>query len=186
MPKILVTEEQWVQLGVELFSTGGADALVVEKMAKQLKCSKSSFYWYFKDRESFLHKIFEHWRKLATEAVIRTVETSQTPADKIRTLLTTMFEHRQGNDFMFYLRRLGQRENGYREALEAIEEQRMAYFSSLLQEAGCPRQAAREKAELVYHYYLGWFERSKQAVLDDDEARRQVKLIWEHVLKLHP
>lgn len=182
MPKVVVTEEQWIRLGVDYFSVGGEEALVIEKMAKQLKCSKSSFYWYFSNRESFIQKIIGYWQERATEQVIATVEKNESVDEKIKILLTTMFSRRQDNDLQFYLRRLGQRDNSYKNVLLTIEEKRINYFVELLQSKGFTEQLAREKSELIYYYYLGWFERTKYDQLNDREVERQVALIYSHII----
>ncbi|MET3292934.1 UNVERIFIED_CONTAM: AcrR family transcriptional regulator [Brevibacillus sp. OAP136] len=182
MPKIIATEEEWVRLGVAYFSTGGEEALVIEKMAKQLACSKSSFYWYFKNRESFIGKIIGYWQRQATELVIESVESNANAEQKIRALLVSMFADRSGNDFMFYIRRLGQREAAYGRVLQAIEQKRMDYMAALLQAKGYCERTSREKAELIYHCYLGWLERNKYTEVTELETMQQVELIYAQLL----
>ncbi|MFF5994655.1 TetR/AcrR family transcriptional regulator [Lysinibacillus sp. KU-BSD001] len=182
MPKILVTEEQWVQKGIEYFSQGGFAALVVEKMARELKCSKSSFYWYFTDRDEFLRRVIELWTKRATIDVIFESSKNMTTEIQIRTVLEKMFSNENVGDFLFYLRRLGQEKDEYREVLTSIENMRLSYMTKLLQQLEISEEKAKIKASLIYHYYLGWYERHKYKKVSSKDMESQILIMFEEII----
>lgn len=182
MPKIIVTEEQWVQKGLEYFSKGGIDALIVEKMAKEFACSKSSFYWYFKGREEFIDKIVAMWAERATSDVIY-VSSGDMPGDeRVRTVLKKMFGNVQSGDFLLHFRKLGQKNVKYSKTLKSIETNRMNYMSELLQQLGICEERAKIKSLMIYHYYLGWYERHKYEPITQDETEMQVQLMFEEFI----
>ncbi len=48
MPKIIVTEEQWIQKGIERFEQGGIEQLVIEKMVSRfLRMQQEQFLLVF-------------------------------------------------------------------------------------------------------------------------------------------
>lgn len=182
MPKIIVTEEQWVQKGIEHFSKGGIESLVVEKMAKEFACSKSSFYWYFKDREAFIDQIVAMWAKQATSDVIYVSSGNMREEERVRTVLTMMFGNVQSGDFLLNFRKLAQKKVKYAEMLQSIETKRMDYMTELLQQLGMCEERAKIKSQFIYHYYLGWYERYKYAFITQDETDMQVQLVFKEII----
>ncbi|WP_019419803.1 TetR/AcrR family transcriptional regulator [Paenibacillus sp. OSY-SE] len=178
MPKIVVTKEEWIQKGQKYFSIGGSEALLIEKMARELGCSKSSFYWYFGNREEFITCVVDDWVKRATHEVIDHTLTEGNIDNQIKKLLTAMFSTTSAGDFVFYLRRLGQENERYQQLLDTIENKRVDFMISLLQARGLSEKSAQQKAFVMYHFYLGWYERNKHREHLDDTAKL-VDLLWQ-------
>jgi AcrR family transcriptional regulator len=178
MPKIIVTEEQWIQAGMECFAKGGAEAIVIEKMASALRCSKSSFYWYFNDRTVFLQRVVEEWRRRATLQVIESSSEEPDVDRQLRSLLYRMFSVTQRGDFLFFLRSLSEKEAMYRSTLDEVEELRMRYAKDLLVRKGLGEERAFRLSFMLYHYYLGWYERHKQEILTEQEIQQHVHMLW--------
>ncbi|MGO4541049.1 TetR/AcrR family transcriptional regulator [Paenibacillus sp. 2TAB19] len=179
MPKKIASELDWIVLGIDKFAEGGESALVVEKLARQLGSSKTSFYWYFKDRSQYVSRIIAEWHERATTSVItrNTALASLPPQRQARELMITMFSFNGGGDFQFYLRKLGETEDSYRTMLHHLEQQRLRYMSELLIRCGLTQEAAVRSSELVYSYYLGWYERNKFHTITKDHAEEQADFL---------
>lgn len=182
IPKIIVTEQQWIQLGLARFSQNGTDGLVIEKMAAELGCSKSSFYWYFSSRSEFMARIVDYWAEVATRQVMRRSDDAENAVDRMAALLTQMFSATQMGDFLFYFRKLSRENPNYDRLLEQIERTRMDYARQLLIEAGVDSEAAEHKSRLLYHYYLGWYERHKHHPVSKDEHNRHIEMLRHQLL----
>ena len=182
IPKILVTEDQWIRLGMELFARSGAEGLVIEQMASELGCSKSSFYWYFKNRKDYIVRLVERWGDIATQQIIRQSARSGTAEEQMATLLTEMFSVTQKGDFLFYLRRLARENADCQTILDAIEQARMLHAQELLLKLGMPIEAAEHKSRNLYHYYLGWYERHKHEPVREEERRQHIGMLRTHLL----
>jgi AcrR family transcriptional regulator len=178
MPKIIATEDQWVQAGMECFSQGGAEAIVIEKMASSLECSKSSFYWYFNDRSIFLQRVIEEWKKRATLQVIDSSSEEQDVDRQPESLLHQMFSVTGRGDFLFYLRRLSMKEPMYRSILDEVEQLRLEYAKHLLTKKGFTEERASRLSSMLYHYYLGWYERHKHETLNEQAIQQHVRMLW--------
>lgn len=183
MPKKIASELDWIHLGMQAFAEGGEAALIVEKLAKQLGSSKTSFYWYFKDRSVFLNRVIEQWRERTTTAIIahNAALAKASPDVMVRQLLVVMFSHNAGGDFMFYLRRLGQTDTGYFELLGEVERKRLSYMSGLLIRSGFSPEDAVRASELVYSYYLGWYERNRFAGVSAETAEAQADFLMKFI-----
>ncbi len=60
----------WLQAAYENLIESGVDAVRIQPLAKQLKLSRTSFYWFFKDREELLHALLEQWKEKNTGNLI--------------------------------------------------------------------------------------------------------------------
>lgn len=161
MPKIVATKEDWIEKGVAYFASGGAEALAIERMARELGCSKSSFYWYFGNREEFIESIVYDWAVRTTERVISQSVTEEPIDEQIKQALRALFADAGDDDFRLHLRKLGREVPPYATLLTALEAKQMDFIRSLLQERGESAAIARRKASVIYHFYLGWHERYK-------------------------
>lgn len=59
--------EVWLDAAFESLLEGGIEAVRIQPMAEKLKLSRTSFYWFFKDREELLDALIERWRKKNTK-----------------------------------------------------------------------------------------------------------------------
>ena len=182
IPKVIVTEAQWLQIGMEQFARNGAEGLVIEKMAAELGCSKSSFYWYFKSRSEFIVKLVERWSELTTQQVIRHSSQSEKAEDQLKNLLTEMFAVTQKGDFLFYLRKLARENAAFQTILNTIEQTRMSYVQGLFIKLGMTSEAAEQKSCILYHYYLGWYERHKHQQVHAEERADHIGKLRVHLL----
>jgi AcrR family transcriptional regulator len=68
------SREGWLEAGYQALIEGGIDAVKILPLAKQLKLSRTSFYWFFEDREALLAALTQmlvRWGHLPAEADIR-------------------------------------------------------------------------------------------------------------------
>lgn len=182
IPKILVTEDQWIDKGMEQFGLNGVEGLVIEKMAAEFGCSKSSFYWYFKNRQEYIARIVERWSEISTEQVIRSSSMSGEAEDQLSHVLREMFCVTQKGDFLFYLRKLARDHSAFHAILEQIENTRMMYVQDLLTKLGMEPEVAEQKSRLLYHYYLGWYERQKHEQIGEEELLQHMGILRVHLL----
>lgn len=54
--------ELWLSAAHDALLEGGVDAVKIMPLAKKLKLSRASFYWFFQDREQLLAALLKHWR----------------------------------------------------------------------------------------------------------------------------
>lgn len=65
------SQEGWLGAARELLLESGVDSVRIQPLAKRLRLSRTSFYWFFKDRESLLEALVAEWRDQNTGAIVR-------------------------------------------------------------------------------------------------------------------
>ncbi len=172
--RALVTQEQWLDRGLEAFGRAGRAGLKVESLAAALGCSKAGFYWYFGSKAVFEGRVVEHWRRRETLSLIEAAERAASPREKLQSLFERVLRLPRSGDFLFHLRALARKSARLRAVLEDVERTRLEYVARVLVDLGQPEGRARERAEVLYHYYLGWYERHKHERLSKAELAKQI------------
>lgn len=54
--------ELWLEAAYEILLESGVDAVRILPLASKLNLSRTSFYWFFKDREALLDALLARWR----------------------------------------------------------------------------------------------------------------------------
>ncbi|GEK46267.1 TetR family transcriptional regulator [Bisbaumannia pacifica] len=68
------SRDAWLEAAFELLLESGVDSVRILPLAKRLKLSRTSFYWFFKDREALLEALIERWREKNTRGLVRQSE----------------------------------------------------------------------------------------------------------------
>ncbi len=63
--------ELWLGAAYENLLEAGVDSVRIQPLAKKLSLSRTSFYWFFKDREELLAALVDKWRSKNTESIVR-------------------------------------------------------------------------------------------------------------------
>ncbi|PRD45342.1 TetR family transcriptional regulator [Phyllobacterium phragmitis] len=63
--------EGWLEAAYESLLESGVDSVKILPLAKRLKLSRTSFYWFFKDREELLSALIARWREKNTGNIIK-------------------------------------------------------------------------------------------------------------------
>ncbi len=87
----------------------GVDSVKILPLAKKLNLSRTSFYWFFKDREELLAALVSRWREKNTGSIVRQ---SQAYAETLAEAMLNVFDcwldaGLFDNRFEFAVRRLG-------------------------------------------------------------------------------
>src|SRR5690606_35624381 len=66
--------EGWLEAAYQTLLESGVDSVKILPLAKKLNLSRTSFYWFFKDREELLDALIAQWRDKNTGALIKRTE----------------------------------------------------------------------------------------------------------------
>lgn len=182
MPKIVAQKRDWLKLGYQLFSQEGIKGVVVENMAKKLKCNKSSFYWHFKSKTEFVSALINYWVETETNQIIDQVEAEKTPGKKYNRFIELVFQKDPYVDFIFFLKRYAQSNVEVKVLIDEIDEQRVAYTLKIFQELGYSKKQSKSLANIFYQYLIGYHEMNRYKPLNKDYAK-EVKAELSIILK---
>ncbi len=66
--------DAWLMAAYEELTAHGVGAVKIMPLAKKLGVSRTSFYWYFKDREALLEAMIRHWEDKNTGNLVARTE----------------------------------------------------------------------------------------------------------------
>src|SRR5690606_34154567 len=66
--------EGWLEAAYQTLLEAGIDSVKILPLAKKLNLSRTSFYWFFKDREELLSALITRWRDKNTGGIVRQSE----------------------------------------------------------------------------------------------------------------
>ncbi len=68
------SQEGWLDAAYEALLESGVDSVKILPLAKHLNLSRTSFYWFFKDREELLAALIGRWRDKNTGNLVKQSE----------------------------------------------------------------------------------------------------------------
>ena len=148
-----LTAQDWIDFGLTALAREGSDALKADVLARKLGVSRGSFYWHFADLDAFHSKVIEHWRQVATEAIIADIERYESREERIDALLRHAFGH--GAAIEIRMRAWAESNAAAARALDDIDHRRRAYIERLLIDAGIAPPLAATRTQVLYWAYLG-------------------------------
>ncbi len=83
-----LSQEDWLAAGFRALSQGGPSALRAEAIARDLKTTKGSFYWHFKDLQAFKAAMLAVWKHKATDAIIADLQNLPPDQNPLLSLIT--------------------------------------------------------------------------------------------------
>src|SRR5215831_17168214 len=171
-----LTAQDWIDFALTTLAQEGFGALKADVLARKLGVSRGSFYWHFSDLGTFHARVIEHWKQMATEAIIADLERYESREQRLNVLLRRGL----GHDAVLEIRMRTWADNNAQaaRALRDIDRRRREYMERLLVEAGIPPPRAATRAQLLYWTYLGFaLSRSKLTGEQLDRIVAETKLI---------
>lgn len=68
------SSEVWLQAAYDMLLESGVEAVKILPLARRLGLSRTSFYWFFKDREELLAALLARWRDKNTGNIVKRTE----------------------------------------------------------------------------------------------------------------
>ncbi len=177
---VRLDRRDWIDVGVEILSSKGVDAVRVEALARRLNISKGSFYWHFKDRSDLLQAILEEWEARQSdwntegEGVSNPVERwarlfqllSQPSYARLETAISSWARQDE---------KVGLR-------VASADRKRIAYLSRVFREIGFTTNQAAEWANAAMFLYLGWMDRMTRTATRESSEPALAELLSRFVL----
>src|SRR5258708_6393806 len=87
--------EAWLEVAYESLLDAGVDSVRILPLAKKLNLSRTSFYWFFKDREELLAALLERWRSKNTGNWVKQTEAyAETICEAVLNVFDCWFDDR--------------------------------------------------------------------------------------------
>lgn len=150
--------EGWLDAAQQVLLESGVDAVKVQTLAKRLNLSRTSFYWFFKDREALLDGLLIRWRDKNTGAIIRQAEAY---AESLSEAMLNVFDCWLDSGlfdarFEFAVRSWALQSEATLAEVRAADLARIAALAAMFMRFGADQQAADARARTTYLVQIGY------------------------------
>jgi AcrR family transcriptional regulator len=166
------SREGWLQAAYDALIEGGPDAVKILPLANRLKLSRTSFYWFFKDREALLAGLRALWHTATTEPLMQAAEAyAETETEAMLTLLACFLSGRFDARLEFAMRSWGLADPAMAKALHAADAARLEALGGLLRRWGHEAGDADVRARTIYLVQIGYISMQTEEALETRLAR---------------
>jgi DNA-binding transcriptional regulator YbjK len=87
----------WLDAAYDALKESGVEAVRVMPLAKRLNLSRTSFYWFYEDREQLLAALLARWRDKNTGGMVSQCESYAESISEAKQRRTPSLENRKGS-----------------------------------------------------------------------------------------
>lgn len=154
-----VTRGDWLAAARAALIEKGVDHVKVLVLAQTLKVSRSSFYWYFRDRGDLLARLVEVWREMNTGEILRQ---TQRPSADIADGVLHVFEcwtaaSRFDPRLDFAVREWARRDSALHRVVRAADDACIDAIASLFRRHGYDEPDTLVRARIMYFTQVGYY-----------------------------
>jgi AcrR family transcriptional regulator len=156
---VKATRDDWLDLALRVFATEGIARVTILNLSEQLGVSRSSFYWYFKNRDELMDALLNRWDRLNTSSIISQAEA---PAETVTEAVCNVFRCWVNPAIFspridFAIREWARRSGPVRRALDRSDGQRIEALAALFVRFGYGERDAFVRARVLYYMQIGYY-----------------------------
>ena len=170
---IKVTRDDWLNSARDVLVHDGVGELKILSLSNRLGVSRSSFYWYFKDRDDLLAALLDEWEARNTRTI---AEYCLHPAADINAAVCNFFRcfidpalFDQGLDFA--VREWARRDADLRARMDSADAARVDAVRDMFERYGFETSEADARARILYFMQLGYHALEVREPMDQRMGR---------------
>ena len=150
--------DTWLDLAYETLISKGIDAVRIMPLAKQLNLSRTSFYWYFKDREALLDALIGRWKAKNTHNLIQQTQAySESITEAVLNLFDCwLYQTLFDSGFEFAMRNWALQSEEVDVAVKKADEDRISAIQRMFTAQGYTTSDADVRARTLYLTQIGY------------------------------
>lgn len=168
----------WLGAAYDALLEAGVDAIRILPVAKKLGLSRTSFYWFFKDREELLDALISRWREKNTGNLIKQSEAyAETIAEAMLNVFdcwlnSALFDSK----FEFAVRSWALQSPDILTEVQTADQQRLDALARMFVRSGHSEARADVRARTIYLVQIGYI-----SMQTDEDISLRMKRIPEYV-----
>ena len=156
---VKATRDDWLDLALSVLAAEGVAHVTVLNLSERLGVSRSSFYWYFKNRDELLDALLDRWDRLNTRSI---VSQADEPAGTVNEAVCNVFRCWVNAAIFsprldFAVREWARRSAGVRKALDRSDRLRTEALKALFARFGYEDEDALVRARVLYYMQIGYY-----------------------------
>jgi len=156
---VKATRDDWLDLALSALAVEGVAHVTVLALGERLGVSRSSFYWYFKNRDELLDALLDRWDSLNTRSI---VNQANEPAATVNEAVCNVFRCWVNPTIFsprldFAVREWARRSASVRKALDRSDRLRTEALKALFIRFGYEDEDALVRARVLYYMQIGYY-----------------------------
>ncbi|MBD3894893.1 TetR/AcrR family transcriptional regulator [Halomonas sp. ML-15] len=162
------SKDVWLDAAFDMLLESGVDSVRILPLAKRLKLSRTSFYWFFKDREALLDALIARWREKNTQGLVRQTEAyAETIAEAMLNVFDCWLNPRLfDSPLEFAMRSWALQSAPVVSEIEAADATRIDALSRMFERYGYAPLAANVRGRTIYLTQIGYISMKTQEPLE--------------------
>lgn len=162
------SQDVWLDAAFELLLESGVDSVRILPLAKRLKLSRTSFYWFFKDREALLEALIARWRVKNTQGLVHQTEAY---AENIVEAMLNVFDcwlnpRLFDSQLEFAMRSWALQSAAVVREIDAADATRIDALTRMFERYGYDPLAANVRGRTIYLTQIGYISMNTQEPLE--------------------
>ncbi|MBE9636846.1 TetR/AcrR family transcriptional regulator [Salipiger mangrovisoli] len=159
----------WLDAAYEALTDKGVDAVKIMPLANALQLSRTSFYWFFKDRTQLLDALLERWEASTTVPLVAaTREYAATGTEAMLNVIGTFLSDRSFDARLeLAVRSWAQQDPSVLARLQKADALRLDALRDMLMAWGHAAADADVRARTIYLVQVGYISMRVQEALDE-------------------
>lgn len=147
----------WLEAGYRALIDSGIDSVRIQPLARRLGLSRTSFYWFFADREALLDALVDGWESRTSQPLIAaTTQYAETGTEAMLNVLACFLSGSFDSRLEFAIRSWALQDAAVAGRIETADAARLAALRDMLQRWGHPLMDADIRARTVYLTQIGY------------------------------
>lgn len=156
--------EGWLEAAYEALLESGVDSVKILPLAKKLNLSRTSFYWFFKDREELLAALIARWRDKNTGNIVKQ---AQAYAESLAEAMLNVFDCWLNRDlfdskFEFAVRSWALQSDELLAEVRKADQARLEALKRMFMRFGHSEITADARARTTYLVQIGYISMQTQ------------------------
>ena len=151
--------EDWLHAARRRLVGGGIDAVKIGPLAEDLKVTRGSFYWHFRDRNHLLQTLLSQWRGESHEMFDRLVggDAASGMEEFVRLVHLWIDESEFDPSLESAMRDWARTSEEVAAVVKAVDEERIAYIKRIFLDFGYEEDEAFIRARITYFHQVGYY-----------------------------
>ncbi|MBX4909042.1 MULTISPECIES: TetR/AcrR family transcriptional regulator [Rhizobium] len=172
------SHEGWLEAAYQALLESGVDSVKILPLAKKLNLSRTSFYWFFKDREELLSALVARWREKNTGNIVKQ---SEAYAESLAEAMLNVFDCWLNTDlfdakFEFAVRSWALQSDELLAEVHKADQIRLEALKRMFMRFGVPETTSDVRARTTYLVQIGYISMQSK-----EELAVRMKRIPEYI-----
>lgn len=163
----------WLEAAYESLVRNGVDSVRIMPLSERVKLSRTSFYWFFKDRDALLRALLERWKAKNTANLIRQTEAyAESITEAILNVFDCWLDSRLfDSKFEFAVRNWAQRSDDVASEIADADKQRIEALTKMFIRFDYKPLPADVRSRTIYLTQIGYISMQASETLATRMAR---------------